>query len=232
MQHILGFQCVGYVEWEDYCQKVIRQRQADGLLHKAPIFGDIRAFNLEYAGKYRGMVDLITGGFPCQDISSAGKGSGISGERSGLWNEMAKAIRTVRPEYVFVENSPMLAVRGLGTVLKDLAEMGFDMQWCCLSCRDCGGPHVRKRIWIMANANGIRRTQNIVYKRADFKITIWGQCQFGELQNSEGFRFQANPDTYGSIDGIPYWMERLKAIGNGQVPIVAATAWKILNMDK
>ena len=153
MQHLLGFQCVGYVEIEEYCQKLIRQRQEDGLIDRAPIFTDINSFVRDgYAASYTGMVDVITGGFPCQDISCAGKGAGITGERSGLWSVMADTIRIVRPSFAFVENSPMLTVRGLGTVLRDLAEMGFDARWCVLGAVDAGAPHRRERIWILAHA--------------------------------------------------------------------------------
>lgn len=148
---LLGWKAIGYVEKEPYCQKVIRQRIVDGILDAAPIFGNIRKFISEgYAASYTGMVDVITGGFPCQDISCAGSGKGIEGERSGLWNEMSTVIRIVRPKYVFVENSSMLTVRGLGTVLRDLASMGFDAKWGVLGHHAIGGQHKRERIWIVA----------------------------------------------------------------------------------
>lgn len=153
MQHLLGMRCLGYVEIEEYCQKLIRQRQEDGFIDRAPIFTDIRSFVSDgYAASYTGMVDCITGGFPCQDISCAGKGKGITGERSGLWSVMAEAIRIIRPRFAFVENSPMLTVRGLGTVLGDLAEMGMDARWCVLGAVDAGAFHKRERIWIMAES--------------------------------------------------------------------------------
>lgn len=155
MQHLLGMRCLGYVEIEEYCQKLIRQRQEDGLIDRAPIFTDIRAFVSDgYAASYTGMVDLITGGFPCQDISCAGKGKGITGERSGLWKEMAETIRIVRPRFCYLENSPMLTLRGLDVVLGDLAEMGYDAEWCVLGAVDAGAPHKRERIWIMAHTHG------------------------------------------------------------------------------
>ena len=103
---------------------------------------------------WRGRVDVICGGFPCQDISPAGKGAGIDGDRSGLWREMVRIIREVGPGRVFVENSPMLVQRGLAVVLGDLAQLGFDARWGVLGADDCGAPHRRKRIWILANATG------------------------------------------------------------------------------
>jgi site-specific DNA-cytosine methylase len=101
---------------------------------------------------WRGIVDVVSGGFPCQDISSAGKGAGIDGERSSMWKHMARVVCEVRPEWVFVENSPMLVSRGLGTVLRDLAELGFDAAWTVLSAADVGAPHLRERIWIVAHS--------------------------------------------------------------------------------
>jgi DNA (cytosine-5)-methyltransferase 1 len=153
-QHLLdGFRCVGYVEYEEYCQKVIAQRIKDGLLDEAPIFGDIRVFNREgYSEAYQGMVELITGGFPCQDISCAGKGAGIHGERSGLWFEMRDTIRIIRPRYVFIENVPMLLIRGFEYVIGALFEMGYDAKWGIVSAADVGACHLRKRLWVVANA--------------------------------------------------------------------------------
>ena len=96
-------------------------------------------------------VDLICGGFPCQDISVAGKGAGLAGERSGLWHDFARVIRTVRPRWVVIENVPALTARGLGTVLGDLAEIGFDAEWHCIPACAVGAPHRRERIWIVGN---------------------------------------------------------------------------------
>ncbi len=143
---LLGHQPVCAVEIEPYCQQVLHARQKDGFLPWFPIFDDVKTFD----GKpWRGLVEVVAGGFPCQDISSAGKGAGISGERSGLWGEMARVVCEVRPRYVFVENSPMLTIRGLGVVLRDLAAMGYDAKWCVLGACDSGAPHKRERIWIL-----------------------------------------------------------------------------------
>jgi DNA (cytosine-5)-methyltransferase 1 len=154
-----GHTCVCAVEIEPYPRQVLLQRQRDGILPKFPIWDDIKTFD----GKpWRGKVDIIAGGFPCQDISSAGKGAGIEGERSGLWGEMARVVREVRPRFVFVENSPMLTSRGLHRVLGDLAEMGYDARWGVLGADDTGAPHRRKRIWILAYTkhSGRAETEN------------------------------------------------------------------------
>ena len=144
---LLGWRTVCAVEWEPYPASILCARQNDGFFPPFPIWDDVQTFD----GKpWRGIVDVISGGFPCQDISAAGKGAGIDGERSGMWREMARIICEVRPRFVFVENSPMLVSRGLGTVLGDLATMGFNAKWGVLGAADIGANHQRDRIWIVA----------------------------------------------------------------------------------
>jgi DNA (cytosine-5)-methyltransferase 1 len=148
---LLGWRTVCAVEIDPYCRRVLLARQRDGVLSPFPIWDDVRTFD---GRPWRGAVDVISGGFPCQDISSAGRGAGIDGTKSGLWREMARIIREVGPRHVLVENSPMLTSRGLGRVLGDLAEMGFHARWGVLGADDAGAPHIRKRIWIAAHADG------------------------------------------------------------------------------
>jgi DNA (cytosine-5)-methyltransferase 1 len=151
---LLGWRTVAAVEIEEYPRAVLLQRQADGILPRFPTWDDVRTFD---GNPWRGRVDIITGGFPCQDISAAGKGAGITGSRSGLWSEMARIIGEVRPRFVLVENSPLLVSRGLDTVLSDLAALGFDAEWGIIGADEAGAPHRRKRIWILAYSNAIRR---------------------------------------------------------------------------
>ena len=144
------------VEIEKYPQSVLALRFPD-----LPIWDDVttfRADNQECAEMFadlRSVADslVVAGGFPCQDISCAGRGAGIGGERSGLWREYARIIREIRPRFVFVENSPMLTSRGLGRVLGDLAELRYNACWCVLSAESMGARHKRDRIWITATAN-------------------------------------------------------------------------------
>jgi len=153
---LLGWKTVCAVEINAYCARRLMQRQNEGYLSPFPIWNDVCTFD---GRPWRGFVDVVSGGFPCQNISAAGDGTGIDGEKSGLWKEFARIIREVRPRYAFVENSPMLTSRGLGRVLGDLAEMGFDARWGMLGADDCGAPHIRKRIWIVAantNSHPIR----------------------------------------------------------------------------
>ena len=149
---LLGWKCVGYVEQNEYCQRVLRARIRDGFLDDAPIFPDVRTFN---GRPYRGRVDIVTAGFPCQPFSVAGRRKGAGDERN-MWPDTIRIIREVRPRCALLENVPGLISSGyFGTVLGDLAESGFDAEWCVLSAQDCGAPHIRKRLWIVAsNTNG------------------------------------------------------------------------------
>jgi len=158
---ILGWKTLGYVEWEDYPQKVIAQRIKDGIFDEAPIFGDVRAFISEgYARAYRGMVDVVTGGFPCQPFSVAGKRKASADERN-MWPATMDVIKAVEPPIVFLENVPGLlsatvddesgrSIHYFGEILRDLAESGYDVKWCVLGADNVGAIHHRKRLWIFA----------------------------------------------------------------------------------
>jgi len=246
--HLLGWRTVCAVELEPYPASVLVARQNDGLLPAFPIWDDVCTFD----GKpWRGIVDVVSGGFPCQDISAAGGGAGITGSRSGLWKEMARIIGEVRPRYAFVENSPMLASRGLGTVLGDLAAMGFDAEWCCLSAADCGAWHERNRIWILATNTkyiGARwreqqpEGEQEKINATDHKKTGYETCNFQAhktdnrplgIKSWGGFSGVDGIEKVVSRfcrmdDGMANRVHRISALGNGQVPIVAATAFKLL----
>jgi DNA (cytosine-5)-methyltransferase 1 len=284
---LLGWRTVCAVEWEPYPASVLCARQNEGFLPPFPIWDDVQTFD---GHPWRGVVDVVSGGFPCQDISAAGKGAGIDGERSGMWREMARIIREVRPRYAFVENSPMLTSRGLGVVLGDLASMGFDARWGVLGAADVGANHQRDRIWIVAKWRGqlphaqhdrIRRweqqqesTKEASGKLAYSRCELWNEGNSGELDTqkeigsssavfnqSSGERqnvpntdctqfqrgsisiaiqqensdfgdsrwWQTEPNVGRMVDGLASGVDRLKAIGNGQVPLCAATAWRILS---
>ena len=151
---LLGWRTVCAVEWDAYARDVLVARQNDGCLEAFPIWDDVQTFD---GRPWQGRVDVVSGGFPCQDISCAGKGAGIDGERSGMWKHMARIIGEVRPKCAFVENSPMLVGRGLGAVLADLAEMGYDAKWGIVGAHHVSAPHKRDRIWILATDSNLRR---------------------------------------------------------------------------
>ena len=186
---LLGWRTVCAVEWEPYPASVLCARQNEKILAPFPIWDDVRTFD----GKpWRGIVDVVSGGFPCQDISAAGHGAGISGSRSGLWSEMARIIGEVRPQYAFIENSPMLTIRGLETVLCDLAALGFDAKWGVVSAADVGAPHLRERIWIVAHANQQHRRGESQQPHNNFGETVWHEfsgCR-GEMADAESMRLQ------------------------------------------
>jgi len=233
--HLLGWRTVCAVEWEPYPASVLCARQNDGFLPPFPVWDDVQTFD---GRPWRGIVDVVSGGFPCQDISAANqKGDGLDGERSGMWKEMARIVSEVRPKYVFVENSPMLTSRGLGRVLGDLAQMGFDAEWGVLGAGDFKAKHRRDRIWIFAYDNSIGLENPVKNNRFVFKRSLYSDKQnIGNSIWSEAKCFISFDDwssnatkVWGVDDGMADRMDRLKAIGNGQVPIVAKEAWEILS---
>lgn len=283
--HLLGWRTVCAVEFDAYARSVLLARQRDGCLPRFPFWDDVRTFD---GNPWRGHVYVISGGFPCQDISAAGKGAGIDGERSGLWREMARIVGEVRPSYVWVENSPLLVSRGLAVVLGDLAQMGYDARWGVVGaadaiwnyCDPCAD-HERNRLWILADANadrlrepqpqrsisnerrrvgdGCSQGSNPVRNRGEARISgpePRQEWQSGEPFNgrsgcaSEGGWWQSEPQlgrvadgmaagvdvhgTHAGIDvgrvatGIPKRSNRLRCVGNGQVPAALVMAWNEL----
>ena len=228
---------IGAVEIEAYPRKVLLQRQLDGILPRFPIWDDVCTFRKDNPDCQDYINRLITirgklcicGGFPCQDVSCAGKGAGIEGERSGLWKEYARIISEIRPAYAFVENSPMLVSRGLGRVLADLAAMGYDARWGVFSAADAGARHLRERIWVLASHAMHKRLEGCV-RRAEF-----GLQQMDKLASLHSFPQNENdlptPVLLGSGHGMANYVDRIRAIGNGQVPACVAMAWKILNPE-
>ena len=155
---ILGHEPIVAVEWDSYCCKILRERALDGWFEGLHVWeGDVRLFN---PSEYEGRVDIIHAGFPCQDISHAGKQAGLKeGTRSGLYREVLRIAGVVRPKYLFMENVSAILSNGLGTVLADLAALGYDSRYCCIRASDVGAPHGRDRWWLraeLANTNSIR----------------------------------------------------------------------------
>ena len=259
--HLLGWRTVCAVEWETYPASVLCARQNDGILPPFPIWDDVQTFD---GNPWRGIVDVVSGGFPCQDISAAGKGAGIKGKKSSMWKHMARIIGEVQPQYAFVENSPILTSRGLGTVLGDLASLGFDAEWGVLSAADVGANHLRERIWIIGkntkqprllshtehNGNGWGKQQSKSYEEthgtmANTSMPRFSSCNQQTLRlkkqilekqswgsgDEYGNRkyWEAEPNVGRVVNGMANRVDRLKAIGNGQVPLCATTAWRLLN---
>jgi DNA (cytosine-5)-methyltransferase 1 len=204
-----GMTPVGFCEIDPFCRDVLSRHWPD-----VPILHDVRTAEFPNA-------DVICGGFPCQDISIAGAGAGLAGERSGLWREVVRAVRMVRPRWLVLENVPMLLDRGLGTVLGDLAENGYDAEWDCVSAADIGASQNRERIWILANPND-----------SGFKGPVWAgqphtpwngdEAARGEPLRSACGYWPPGPRAVGDIprmaDGPADRVHRLKALGNSLVP--------------
>jgi len=150
---LLGWRSVGYVEFNTYCQQILAQRIKDGFLDEAPIFGDIDDFiESGAAKKYKGYVDVVTAGFPCQPFSVAGKKKGQDDERN-KWPQTIQCIRDVGCRIALLENVPGLLNSGyFDEILTSLAEAGFDARWTVLGADDVGAPHRRKRLWILAHS--------------------------------------------------------------------------------
>ena len=256
--HLLGWRTVCAVEWDAYAASVLVARQNDGTLAPCPIWDDVQTFD---GRPWRSRVDVVSGGFPCTDISAAGRGAGIDGEASGMWRHMARIIGEVRPRFAFVENSPMLVRRGLARVLGDLAALGYDARWGVLGAAHAGAPHQRDRIWIVAtDADGKQRgnKQECVARGRHPPVTGDDGAEkhvadaAGERQSeprkygytsdrSQGCSRKAGhadndrqwwatePDVGRVADGVANRVDRLRCIGNGQVPEVVRLAWQTLN---
>ncbi len=223
-----GMRCVWQVEIDPYATRVLEK-------HWPAVrrWDNVRTF--PPAGDWG--CDLIAGGFPCQDISLAGKREGINGERSGLWAAFARIVRILRPTYVLVENSDALTVRGLGRVLGDLAVLGFDAEWAVLPATAFGAPHLRPRLFVVAYSqcrgrHGVHDRAQTGDVEADFgngrphgtdraAAEDCGRrpCLRGPVEKAAWW--EAEPPLGRVVDGVPDWVAFRRAIGNAVVPQVA-----------
>jgi len=229
--HLLRWRTVCAVERDAYGAQVLAQRQNDGALPAFPIWSEVRSFD----GKpWRGIVDVVSGGFPCQDISNSGEKKGIQGERSGQWKEMARIIREVQPRYAYVENVAALLVRGIDVVLGDLASMGFDARWGVLGTADLGGDQARERVWIVADAQGFRRRAvdlqpGLLQAALGHFTRPSGDRRVEHAADHKGVLRATEPGLVRVADDVAYQVDRIRAVGNGQDPHVAAAAFALLS---
>lgn len=159
-----GIENVASCEIDPYCNSKTKIHFPNCIQHQDITRTDFKIYN--------GTIDIISGGFPCQDISAANfNATGITGSRSGLWSHYARAIREIMPRYCVIENSPQLLKKGFEKVLFDLSEIGYDAEWECISASAFGFPHERERLFVVAYANGIRQSgswnifNNISYRQ-------------------------------------------------------------------
>ncbi len=233
---LLNWRTVCAVERDAYAISVLVARQNDKVLPFFPIWDDIQTFN---GKEWRGCVDIISGGFPCQDISVAGKGVGITGRKSSMWFEMERIISEIRPKEVFVENTPMLIKRGLTRVISGLTKMGYDTKWCVLGADDLGFNHRRKRIWILSTKSSKSDNNDSLCHRIQRSNEKKPHKQPKILQNEgvrvfKGFfqrRHIPKPLLRRMADGLPNGVDKIRGIGNAQVPSVASRAYQILSEE-
>jgi len=268
------------VENDEFCRSIIRKHWPG-----IPIYGDIREIDWNAVPR----VDMLTGGFPCQDISTANpRGEGIEGSRSGLWREFAKAIGILRPKYALIENVPAIVRKGLNVVLADLAEAGYDAEWFDLRASDFGALHKRERIFIVAHSDSLvftksrddgevreiresalgedseciapdpdpivrhgilrgqldnagrviaddyrERVQRFVSQKIQTKQGFSWCKDVGRVEDLQGRLDIPEPLFRGARDGVPDWVDRIKALGNAVVPDCAEFIGEmIMEFDK
>src|ERR1019366_1793703 len=219
---LLGWKTVAAVEIIPFCARRLMQRQNEGHLPSFPIWDDVCTFD---GRDWNGLVDVVSGGFPFQDISSAGKGAGVDGgARSGLWKEFIRIIGDVRPSFALIENSPRLVDKGLDIVLDDLAVCGYDAEWTVLGAGDCGASHERERIWILAANTHMLRCDGLIGNSRNARAGGMGAPTIFPRSEEE----LVSPRIVGTSNGLANRVDRTRAVGNGQVPAVVATACTIL----
>jgi len=240
-----GMETVAFCEIDPFCQKVLRKHWPE-----VPIYDDVRKLTRERleADGITG-IEVITGGFPCQDISIAGKQAGIDGERSGLWPDLARIISDIQPQFAIVENVTALLSgdrgRWFGRVLGDLAEIGYDAEWHCIPAAAIGAPHIRDRVWVLAypgqkhgritrRTNSPSRCPYLLSKRnnggtsersQDWELTplVSGIHQ---RVAEDWWRTQSRMDR--SVDGIPDTIHRNCALGNAVVPQIPELIGRVI----
>lgn len=272
---LVGSRVVCAVEVDPYCREIMLRRQEEGHIPPFPVWDDVRTFD---GGPWRGGVDIVSAGFPCQPFSVAGKRRGED-DRRNLWPDTIRIVREVGPRYALLENVPgLVRFDYFGQILGDLAEAGFDAQWEVVSAADCGAPHIRKRLWILAHAadNGTRRrrqfkessqeTGDVAHaqvNRREPRRTCNSKKIEGRRESHRGGGESVFPDPDGSglsireggkgkrthpsasgdgwwstepgmgrvVNGMAYRVDRIKALGNGQVPAVVKKALCLFGLD-
>jgi DNA (cytosine-5)-methyltransferase 1 len=190
-------QTVAFAESDAYKRRVLERHWPD-----VPIFHDVRDVR-DVA------CDVVCGGFPCQDISVVGRRAGLAGEHSGLWSEFARIVRDLRPRYVILENSPSLCVRGMGRILSDLADAGYDAEWEGIPAAALGAVHLRARQWVLAypSSLGDRLQEDTVLSGWDrFIDRSW---------------WSGEPGIPRVDDGVPNRVDRCHATGDAIIPHIA-----------
>jgi len=211
-----GMQTVAFCEPNKFCQAVLHKHWPD-----VPIYEDVHDLSATRLANDGVRFDVICGGFPCQDISTAGKGAGLAGTRSALWWEYWRLIKETTPSWVIAENVAALCYRGLDQVLGSLAQIGYDAEWHCIPASAIGAPHRRDRIWIVA------------YPNNDGEPTCSVNAETRRLSpfiSNDGWPEWAHyPDAVRMDDGVSNRLDRLKALGNAVVPQIPELIGRWIN---
>ena len=226
-----GFETVAFCEIDPYCQRVLKKHWLEVYCHD-----DVRTLEFVRAGDdpddwilsggdheiCRGAIDVVCGGFPCQDISVAGKQAGITGERSGLWSELARIIGEVQPRYAILENVTALLSgdrgRWFGRALGDLAEIGYDAEWHCIPASALGAHHHRDRVWVIAHAKGVGVERSRPNRKQEPLLQTIKRLLRRDYSGVRAEVWGAEPGVDRVADGVPRRMDRLKGLGNAVVP--------------
>lgn len=238
-----------YCENDKFAQAVLLSRMCDGELPSAPIWDDVTTLKAEHLPE---SIDIIYGGFPCQDISVAGAGVGLEGKRSGLFFEIIRLLGELRPAFVFLENVPAITVRGLESVCTELTKIRYDCRWTIVSAAEMGAPHLRERWFLLAHTNDHRRRKKqvsecwskdktVIGNDGKEKLVANSMCEGLERQWKESFRvsekltssfisswWEVEPSVCRVVDGLQHRSHRIKSLGNAVVPMQAREAFRRL----
>ncbi len=221
---------LAYCESDRYAQAILLSRMHEGRITSAPIWDDVTT--LVSSLLPRREIDIIYGGFPCQDISVAGHGKGLEGKRSGLFFEVVRLTQDLSPSFVFLENVPAIRTRGMDQVLRQFTDLRYDCRWTCVSAAEVGAPHLRKR-WFMLAHSQSDRDQRVSGKFPTAPIKPKGQDARDEFDRSsenvvDSARWATEPDVGRVVNGLPYRSHRIKSLGNAVVPLQAKIAFERL----
>ncbi len=220
---------VAYCEISAYCQSVLLSRMQEGDLPKAPIWDDITTLGDAIFDSV--LIDIIYGGFPCQDVSFAGHGAGLEGKRSGLFFQIVSLAEKIRPSFIFLENVPAICRRGGLRVVREITELGYDCRWCVISASSFGALHRRERWFLLAHSPSKSSNGSDIHQEYDEKKKGESRrecsAEYWPFESKE--HWQKTVSEMGKCnDGLPYHLDRLKALGNAVVPIQVREAFKIL----
>ncbi len=229
-----------YCERERYAQGVLMSRMSSGELPNAPIATDVCDLRAD-----AGTFDIVYGGFPCQDLSAAGAGAGLAGERSGLYFELERIISEAKPTFVFLENVPAIRTRGLGRVVWGLSELGYDLRWTVVSAQEVGACHKRNRWFLLAYTNGLNlrlqpnriaelkkkndssvngKPRSIAYANGE-RLERIGRSESGVTRPAAYNGWKSQPTIQRGVNGVPNRVDRLRGLGNAVVPLQAKEAF-------